>query len=67
MKADEMTPSAKSLRTTFGIVKATAKASARGPVPKKAAVTDSRTKPKMREIIVKTARSELFLKIDGDF
>ena len=67
MKAEEMTPSAKSLLTTFGIVKATANASARAPVPKKAAVTDSRTKPKTREIIVSIARSELFLNIEGVF
>ena len=67
MKAAEITPSAKSRRMTLGIMKATANASAKTPVPKKAAVTDSRTKPKMREIIVRIARSELFLNMDGVF
>src|SRR5208337_2740656 len=53
MKAAVMEPSAKSRLRKLGRVKATAKASASQPVPMKAALVISRTRPSTRDAIVR--------------
>ncbi len=57
-------PSVSSLRTTLTIWNATRKASATGPVPSRAAIMESRTKPSSREasVPVETVRKERIMR-----
>ena len=60
-KAWEKAPSAKSLRSRFGMRKATLKASVSALAPKLAAISCSRTSPVMRDSSVKTETVEAAL------
>ena len=67
INATDIEPSAKSRRNKLGIIKATEKASESAPVPSRAALVISRTKPSTRDASVSNDSTEPCRSIEGGF